>query len=92
MFAAFAAPVNRHRQSVPSVNVFTAFRKLLFPLAHAVPVFAESGTIESVPYVIDIPLTGILSISSKLSKKPSRKEFLPSALTVDRDTSRAASR
>ena len=92
MVAEFCWPLNRHLQSVPSPSEFTAFKKLLFPVAHAVPVFAESGTIESVPYVIDMPLTGILSISNKSSKKPSRNEFLPLASTIERETRRAASR
>ncbi len=48
-FAALVWPLNRHLQSVPSVKLFTEAKKVLFPVAQAVPVLAESGTIESVP-------------------------------------------
>src|SRR5262249_36257509 len=85
-------PLKRHLQSVPSASEFTLARKVLLPVAHDEPVLAESGTTESLPYVMDIPLTGILSISSRLSKKPSRREFLPLLSTMARLTSRAASR
>ena len=49
MVEAFCWPLKRHLQSVPSPRELTAFRKLLLPVAQAVPVFAESGTMESVP-------------------------------------------